>query len=43
MANEFITLKNEVNIKLKINPKSPLLIKLGDCNCRNHGREKTYS
>ena len=35
MANEFITLKNEVNIKLKINPKSPLLIKLGD------GKEST--
>ncbi len=30
MANEFITLKNEVNIRLRINPKSPLLIKLGD-------------
>lgn len=35
MANEFITLKNEVNIKLRINPKSPLLIKLGD------GKEST--
>lgn len=35
MANKFITLKNEVNIKLKIYPKSPLLIKLGD------GKENT--
>lgn len=35
MGNKFITLGNEVNIKLKIKPKSPLLIKVGD------GKEST--
>ena len=30
MAKEFLKLENEVKIKFKIKPKSPLLIKLGD-------------